>query len=52
MADSGGHFIVGTIRFGRDCESARVISYCVLLYFRFSVSYRDIEELMAKRGVH
>jgi putative transposase len=28
-----------------------VISYCVWLYFRFSVSYRDIEELMAERGV-
>jgi len=30
------------------CE---IISYCVWLYFRFSVSYRDIEELMAERGV-
>jgi putative transposase len=28
-----------------------IISYCVWLYFRFSVSYRDIEELMAERGV-
>ena len=28
-----------------------VISYCVWLYFRFSVSYRDVEELMAERGV-
>ena len=30
---------------------AEIISYCVWLYFRFSVSYRDIEELMAERGV-
>jgi putative transposase len=28
-----------------------IISYCVWLYFRFSVSYRDIEELMSERGV-
>ena len=28
-----------------------IISYCVWLYFRFSVGYRDIEELMAERGV-
>ncbi len=28
-----------------------IISYCVWLYFRFSVSYRDIEELMAECGV-
>ena len=28
-----------------------IISYCVWLYFRFSVSYRNIEELMAERGV-
>src|SRR5262249_8063559 len=31
--------------------SPEIISYCVWLYFRFSVSYRDIEELMAERGV-
>ena len=28
-----------------------IIGYCVWLYFRFSVSYRNIEELMAERGV-
>src|SRR5262252_2636349 len=28
-----------------------IISHCVWLYFSFSVSYRDIEELMAERGV-
>jgi putative transposase len=28
-----------------------IISYCVWLYFRFSVSHRDIEEVMAERGV-
>ena len=28
-----------------------IISYCVWLYYRFSLSYRDIEEIMAERGV-
>ncbi|MFD5065572.1 IS6 family transposase [Streptomyces sp. NPDC058394] len=28
-----------------------VISHCVWLYFRFPLSYRDVEELMLQRGV-
>jgi putative transposase len=28
-----------------------MISHCVWLYFRFCLSYRDVEELMAARGV-
>ncbi|GHO63224.1 hypothetical protein KSC_021160 [Ktedonobacter sp. SOSP1-52] len=28
-----------------------IISHCIWLYFRFSLSYRDIEEVMAERGV-
>jgi putative transposase len=28
-----------------------IISHCVWLYFRFCLSYRDVEELMAERGV-
>ncbi len=28
-----------------------IISHCVWLYYRFSLSYRDIEEMMAQRGV-
>ncbi len=28
-----------------------IISHCVWLYYRFCLSYRDIEELMAQRGV-
>ena len=28
-----------------------IISYCVWLYFRFSLSYRDVELLMAQRGL-
>ncbi len=28
-----------------------IISHCIWLYYRFSLSYRDIEEMMAQRGV-
>ena len=28
-----------------------IIAHCVWMYFRFSVSYRDVEVLMAERGV-
>ena len=30
---------------------AEIISHRVWLYFRFCLSYRDVEELMAERGV-
>ena len=30
---------------------SEIISHCVWLYFRFGVSFRDVEELMAARGV-
>ena len=30
---------------------AEVISHCVWLYFRFALSFRDVEELLAMRGV-
>ncbi len=30
---------------------AEIISHCVWLYFRFCLSYRDVEELMAVRGI-
>ena len=29
---------------------AEIISHCVWLYFRFSLSYRDVQEMMAERG--
>src|SRR5260370_33392431 len=28
-----------------------IISHCIWLYFRFSLSFRDIEEIMAERGI-
>ncbi len=30
---------------------AEIISYAVWLYFRFALSYRDVEDLLAERGV-
>jgi transposase-like protein len=30
---------------------AEIISHCVWLYYRFSLSYHEVEELMADRGV-
>ena len=30
---------------------SELISHCVWLYFRFSISYRDVEEMMAMRGL-
>jgi putative transposase len=30
---------------------AEIINHCVWLYFRFCLSYRDVEESMAERGV-
>jgi putative transposase len=30
---------------------AEIISHSVWLYYHFSLSYRDVEELMAERGV-
>jgi putative transposase len=35
----------------RHCFPAEIISHCVWLYFRFALSFRDVEEMMAKRGV-
>jgi transposase-like protein len=29
-----------------------IISYCVWFYFRFGVSFREVEEMMASRGVY
>ena len=29
-----------------------IIEYAVWLYFRFSLSLRDVEDLLAERGIH
>lgn len=38
-------------RYHRHRFPAEVISHCVWLYFRFTLSFRDVEELLAMRGV-
>ncbi len=30
---------------------SQIISHCVWLYFRFTLSFRDVEEMMNERGV-
>ena len=39
------------ISFKRHRFPADVIRHAVWLYFRFSLSFRDVEELLAQRGV-
>src|SRR5436309_16095341 len=31
---------------------SEIISHCVWLYFRFALSFRDVEEMLAMRGVY
>lgn len=38
-------------RYRRHGFPIEVIEQCVWLYFHFALSYRNIEEMMAKRGV-
>ena len=38
-------------RYHRHRFPTEIISRCVLLYFRFALSFRDVEEMMASRGV-
>ena len=42
---------VPPVSYKRHRFPAEVISYCVWLYHRFGVSLRDVQELMAERGV-
>jgi putative transposase len=51
MVARGGGVCVGTISFKRHRFPAEVIRYAVWLYFRFTLSLRDVEELLAQRGI-
>jgi putative transposase len=44
MPDRPGHF-------HRHRFPAEIISYAVWLYYRFPLSHRDVEELLAERGI-
>jgi len=39
------------LSFKRHRFPAEVIRYAVWLYFRFTLSFRDVEELLAPRGI-
>lgn len=40
-----------TISFARHQFPPAIIRYAVWLYARFTLSYRDVEELLAERGL-
>src|SRR4051812_4696690 len=40
-----------TLSYKRHRFPAEIIGHAVWLYFRFALSYRDVEELLAERGV-
>jgi putative transposase len=39
-------------RYHRHRFPAEIIGHCVWLYFRFALSFRDVEEMLAMRGVN
>ena len=41
-----------SISFKRHRFPADVVGHAVWLYFRFGLSFRDVEELLAQRGIH
>jgi putative transposase len=41
-----------TALYKRHRYPAEIIAHAVWLYFRFSLSYRDVEELLAARGIN
>jgi len=40
-----------TTLYHRHCFPAKIISHCVWLDFRFALSFRDVEEMLAMRGI-
>jgi transposase-like protein len=40
-----------TISFARHQFPSEIIRHTIWLYLRFTLSYRDVEDLLAKRGV-
>jgi putative transposase len=44
--------VVRPISFKRHRFPAEVIRHAVWLYFKFTLSFRDVEELLAQRGVN
>ena len=42
---------MGSLTYRRHCFPASIIQHAVWLYLRFTLSYRDVEELLAERGI-
>jgi putative transposase len=40
-----------TVSYSRHRFPAEIIQHAVWLYFRFSLSFRDVEDLLAQRGI-
>ena len=40
-----------SVSYCRHRFPAEIISHCVWLYFRFALSFRDVEEILTERGV-
>jgi putative transposase len=40
-----------TVSYRRHLFAAEVIQHAVYLYFRFPLSFRDVEDLLAQRGI-
>jgi putative transposase len=40
-----------TVSYSRQRFPAEVIQHAVWLYFRFPLSFRDVEDLLAQRGI-
>ncbi len=51
MCDTGGMKTTAASPYQRHRYPAEIIAHTVWLYFRFSLSFRDVEDLMAARGV-
>jgi hypothetical protein len=47
----GTGFFMGLISFKRHRFPSHVIRYAVWLYLRFTLSLRDVEEMLAQRGI-
>jgi transposase-like protein len=42
---------MGPLTYRRHRFPASIIQHAVCLYLRFTLSYRDVEELLAERGI-
>jgi transposase-like protein len=45
------HELVKSLSFKRHRFPADVIVHAVWLYFRFTLSFRDVEEMLSQRGI-